>query len=99
MRNYSDKDNSVRVDFFKPNGKWYATEAVEMPDTEETFAGLLPDVLIAALVAHLTAEQEGRIRYAGMWAVCLDPYNRFSHPQMVKVPEVASYFFKTETAP
>jgi hypothetical protein len=26
---YSSSESSVRVDFWKPSGKWYATEAVE----------------------------------------------------------------------
>lgn len=29
---YSDDDSMVRVDFFKPTGKWYATEAIQLPE-------------------------------------------------------------------
>lgn len=81
MQNYSDKPNSVRVDFFKESGKWYTTEAVICDDYE----GILPDCLKEDVVRHLR-QADGRIRLSGMWAVVLDPYHKYSHPQMFKIP-------------
>ena len=77
---YSDKPNSVRVDFFKKSGKWYTTEAIELPPNfyhEPT----LHENFIKVLVEHL----EGRLK--GMTAVCLEIYHKHNHPIMVTVPE------------
>lgn len=99
MGNYSDNDGSVRIDFFRPSGKWITTEAVDMQGFyfgSATSAGpgktpkhyLLPAAVIEAIRAdpdmHLA---DGTLRHAGSWAVCLDPYHEFSHPQMFLVPE------------
>ncbi len=94
--NYSDDPSSVRVDFFKPSGKWYATEAVEMeayfatresPGAQHSAGpyALIHDAFRLALVKQLRTP-DGRLRYAGMWAVCLYPYHEHAHPQMMLVP-------------
>lgn len=31
-------------------------------------------------------------RLEGMWAVCLEPYNQFSHPLMVLVDDLPNHF-------
>lgn len=96
MGNYSENEGSVRVDFFKDSGKWHETVAVDMRSfycgRRETAGDrpiyLLPDAVIEALRADLTMRRaDGTLRYAGCWAVCLDPYHEFSHPQMFRVPE------------
>ncbi len=84
MSNYSDDPESVRVDFFKLSGKWYTTESVKMEIYSSVIAPVR-DALIEALVKHLK-KPDGSIRFAGMWAVCLNPYHEHAHPQMVKVP-------------
>lgn len=78
MGHYSDKASSVRVDFFKPSGKWYTTEAVPWIDyREKDIHKGLRDSLLAADV-HL--------RLSGMLAVCLEPYSVNAHPITLIVP-------------
>jgi len=74
---YSDKPNSVRVDFFKlPSYKWYATEQLNW--TRYT-TKLEDDIeLIHTTFARLLHEQIHR--YHGMLAVCLEPYHEHAHP-------------------
>ena len=77
---YTTDASMVRVDFFKPSGKWYTTEAVRVPGTEhwdkiENFK--------AALKSHL----EGRLN--GMTAVALEDQDGVlvPWPFMVHIPE------------
>ena len=81
MSNYTDSPNSCRVDFFKPSGKWYCTEAVIFPDSSHHQHPV--DAFINALTGHFNNTP----RFAGMTAVCLYPYNANSHPVMIKLPE------------
>jgi len=78
---YSDNPARVRVDFFKDNGKWYTTEAVEMMD----WSGETYTTFQRSLKAHLN----GRLK--GMWAVCLDPYSDKGFPLMVRVEGAEPY--------
>lgn len=81
--NYSDNCSSVRVDFFRDTGKWYTTEAIRW----KSYSGkLVQDAFLEALRDHLT-DENGLIRLAGAWAVCLDPYHEHAFPLMMKVPE------------
>lgn len=75
---YSDLDSSVRVDFFKPNGKWYCTEAMHWTGP---YRGLIRDDFSASLKNHL--RQSNGYRLAGLVAVCLEPYHEHAFPQMV----------------
>lgn len=74
MRNYSENPASCRVDFFKPSGKWYTTEAVKFPP--ETYKLHPNEALRHALAVHFGASN----RLAGMFAVCIDPYVELSFP-------------------
>jgi len=74
---YSNKENSVRVDFFRETGKWYATEAIEIPD--ESYDKDIKSSLVEAI------KKETNTRFVGMVAVCLNPFNVHSHPVMVKL--------------
>jgi len=74
MSNYSDDEKVCRVDFFKPSGKWYTTEAI-------VFDGDWHEELFSKFRRVLT-QQLGNT-YSGMTAVCLEPYSRYSHPIMV----------------
>lgn len=76
---YSDDASSVRVDFFKPSGKWYATEAVKWTGSYEED---IRDAFLQSLKDHF----KGVPRYQGMTAVCLHPYHKHEHPLMVPVP-------------
>jgi|SRR5580700_10662734 hypothetical protein len=94
MGNYSEDEDSVRVDFFKPSGKWYTTEAIRWTcayrndELKDGKIQLLPDLLRDLLQYHLTrnVEKLGTIRLAGMWAICLEPYHEAAYPLMVRVP-------------
>lgn len=81
MRHYSDNPGSVRVDFFKPSGKWYTAEAVDMSD--QYHVGDIHLAFKTALVRHL--RMGDRLRLDGMTAVCIEPYNVYAHPVMLRV--------------
>ena len=97
MSHYSDDPRSVRVDFFKENGKWYCTEAVKWTSvyhSEDRVNGkmvLLHNAFAKALRDHLWTEQGatgtelGRYRLKGMVAVCLQPYHEREVPLMMRV--------------
>jgi hypothetical protein len=80
--NYSDNPADVRVDFFKESGKYYFTERMRWLDYNAT---LIHDAFRESLIAHLRCDDGTRLRMAGMWAVCLDPYHKNAFPLMVKV--------------
>ena len=90
MGHYSEDADSVRVDFFKPSGKWIATDAVKWTGPYhgevEGKIHLLPNVFRDLLGTHLLNPETGRIRHAGMTAVCLEPYHEHEHPLMTRVP-------------
>lgn len=74
MTNYSNNPGMVRVEFFKPNGKWYMTEAHDMSEFWDY--GIIPhDAVKAAL------------EKAGRWLphftiVVLEPYHKSAYPVM-----------------
>lgn len=82
MTHYSDRVSSVRVDFFKPSGKWYTTEAVELDASRWNDANI-KGMFMDSLEAHL----QGRLR--GMIAVCLEPYSQYAHPFMATITKQA----------
>lgn len=79
---YSENEASVRVDIFKPSGKWYLTEAVIVRPRS---GHLIHDEFVAALKDHL----DGRCQ--GMTAVVLESPNGYPipFPLMVQIPEGA----------
>lgn len=77
MSHYSNDESMVRVDFFKPSGKWYTAETMQW----QGYNGEIHDEFQRSLENHL----QGRLQ--GMTAVCLQPYNKHSHPLMARVPE------------
>lgn len=72
--------NTVRVEVFKPSGKWYTTLALKWtaPDS---------DILIHDAFRQCLAEDKTvkRGSLSGMIAVCFDPYHEHSHPIMAKI--------------
>jgi hypothetical protein len=95
---FSAEEGRVRIDFFKDGGKWYQTEDVNMDDFYCGSTGLatqskaqcysLPEAIIAAMRADLKFRRDdGTFRYAGCWAIVLEPYHEWTHPQMFRVPE------------
>lgn len=72
---YINDDSIVRVDFFKPSGKWYTTESIKWTgdyDGEifEAFAKSLRDAL--------------GTRLDDMDAICLEPYHKYTQPIQIK---------------
>ena len=84
MGNYSNSADMVRVDFFKPSGKWYCTEAVKW--TGEYDKGMLSESFAKSLHDHLYTGKVNRL--SGMLAVCLEPYHRHEIPLMMNVDEI-----------
>jgi hypothetical protein len=83
---YSIHSNHVRVDFFKPGGKWkYTEEVVWDEQLWPTFNSTLYEVFRLVLINHLGRGAETRMR--GLVAVCLDPYFENAHPIMFHIPE------------
>ena len=81
MTHYSNEPRRVRVDFFKPSGKWYATISMwwvfEVGTTWESPA-LIHNEFRLSLRASAAANG-----YSGMSAVCLDPYHPNACPIMM----------------
>lgn len=77
---YDVNDNMVRVDRFKPRGKWYDTLAVDMAPHYRN-----PDLHDAVRLAIQDKYPDMKI---GSWTfVCLEPYHQNSHPVMLKAKE------------
>ena len=90
---YTTNIGRVRVDFFKPSGKWYGTASVDM----SVFYDAGPDGLIHdQFLRACRAEKENP---AGEWGhtftpdswlagggsiVCLKPYHVHKHPIMLR---------------
>lgn len=73
---YSEDSSMVRVDFFKPSGKWYTTEAVKFL----SYHGDLHDAFKEALRNHFNGS--GRLK--DMTAICIEPYHKDSYPIQAK---------------
>ena len=72
---YAVGDNMVRVDQFKPRGKWYQTLAIDMSGLYDSESPHFA-VRSALIAAGHNIEQ---------WTyVCLEPYHRHSYPVMLK---------------
>lgn len=75
---YIDDDSMVRVDFFRPSGKWYCTEAVKWT------GGYHGVPIHIAFQKSLSDHLQGLNRLNGMIVVCLEPYHEHAHPLMLK---------------
>ena len=73
--NFSNNPAMVRVDFFRESGKWVATEQMEF----RHYGGnmLIHDAFLRSLISQFNG------RYAGLTAVCLDPYHESAHTIML----------------
>jgi len=91
---FTTNEGRVRVDFFKPSGKWYGTASVDMSayykgDIHECFRRACVD---EQATAPSTGESEWGHTFTpqgwvakGGTIVCLEPYHEHSHPLMIKV--------------
>ena len=78
MTHYNDNPGVVRVDYFKPSGKWYMTEAHDMSDYWDE-----PDIYRAV---ESTLRRDGRfLRHFDI--VVLEPYHRNPYPVMIPALE------------
>ena len=90
MVGYTTDPAMVEVNFFKPSGKWYTTEAVKFLHWEKlkfaegvgTYGMTVHDAFEEALKNHLWSEEDQRYRLDDMWAVCLEPYHEGAFPLM-----------------
>ncbi|MFW6046657.1 MAG: hypothetical protein ACOCP4_02560 [Candidatus Woesearchaeota archaeon] len=75
--NYSNEPYMVRVDIFKPSGKWYQTIAVN-------FQGLYEEPLIHNQIEKGLEGYGWNIKsHKGWKVVVLEPYHQHSHPVMI----------------
>jgi hypothetical protein len=85
---FSEDNSMVRVDFFKPSGKWGYTEAVKWTGgwngDEDLFAAFRQ-----SLRDHLGPPNAkfNNVRMAGLRAVCLKPYHQNGYPICYDIPE------------
>ena len=73
---YSSEPDMVRVDIFKPSGKWYDTIDMKWVDYD---GPLLHDTFTASLIK---GGMSGR--YQGFMMICLEPYHKHAYPIMIK---------------
>ena len=73
---YTEDESMVRVDFFRPSGKWYTTEGVK-------WTGGYRDCCIFSAFRQSLRDHLGD-RLCDMDAVCLEPYHEHSYPIQVK---------------
>jgi hypothetical protein len=78
MGNYSENESSIRVDFFKPGGKWQFTKAIQWT------GGYKNCCIIDAFESSLRDAGVSLTKYN---IVCLEPYHEHSHPLMIKATE------------
>lgn len=84
MSHYSVEPGRCRVDFFKPSGKWYMTDEVDMSEmyaTDDTVGAVG-----SALEKYL--RRNNHVDYSEFVAVCLEPYTRYSFPVMGTVRDL-----------
>jgi hypothetical protein len=75
---YSEDDSMVRVDFFKPSGKWYCAEAIKWTGAYKSEEQHIGDAFAKSLRDSLGD------RLSEMDAICLEPCHEHSHPIQIK---------------
>lgn len=80
MSHYSDDPQRVRVDIFKPGGKWYTTIEVKWLRYRSGNDESIHDIFRESLRKECNSSNA----YQGMTAVCLNPYHEHAHPLMIK---------------
>jgi|WetSurMetagenome_2_1015567.scaffolds.fasta_scaffold107942_3 hypothetical protein len=79
---YTENDSMVRVDFFKPSGKWYNTEAIKW-DRYYSIDPKTGELEFPAQTLRRCLDEQLGNRLSEMIAVCLDPYCENSYPIML----------------
>ena len=80
--NFSLQPSHVRVDIFKPSGKWFETIELVMDMKKWDRETLIHDSFREVLHKKL-----GDTHLNGMYAVCLEPYHECAHPLMIIIGE------------
>jgi hypothetical protein len=70
---FSTEENHVRIDIFKPGGKWMDTEVIVFRSWGEKYGSVQE-------CTELATDQALKGRYNGMRIVCLEPYHENAHP-------------------
>lgn len=84
MTHFTVQPNMVRADFYKPSGKWYMTEAIDMND------GYLDNDIHRAVqraLAKLRPELPENW-YNGFTVVVQEPYHKNAYPVMLIAEEL-----------
>lgn len=82
MTNYSENTGSVRVDYFKPSGKWYMTEAVDMSDVYSV--PFIFDAIRKAMDMHWVTHHHGRATAWQQFTIVItEPYHESAYPIMI----------------
>ncbi len=79
MTHFAYNPGSVRVDEFKPSGKWYQTIVIDM--TDQYLNPSIHDAVMDCLVDRQIKLEPGW-RY-----VCIKPYHQYAHPVMLEIKE------------
>ena len=82
---YTEKSESVRVDFFKESGKWHGTREMIWDRFQSQCSK--NDYESIHDIFERCLSQSYPIQYSGMYAVCLYPYHENAHPLMIKIPD------------
>ena len=79
MTNYSENPGSCEIVYFKPSGKYYMTEAIDMSDEYDTLS--IHDAVRNAIVKARGSDM------AHFTRVVLEPYHRNAYPIMLVAEE------------
>jgi len=83
MTHYSEDPSHVRVDIFKPSGKWYTTVEICW-DRYLTYEDGKYES-IGDTFDRICREKGWHEVFDGMIAVCLEPYHEHAHPLMIRL--------------
>lgn len=80
MTHYNSDPQNVRVDLFKPSGKWYTTVSIRMDRYEAHTPSGGYESLHDTVARCLREQLDG---YRRKVAVVLEPYHEHAHPVML----------------
>jgi len=81
MTHYSASSTDVRVDFFKPSGKWYVTESIKWIGEWHGKKQSIHEAFAQSLRNHFKNMPN---RLIEMDAICINPYHEYTHPIQIK---------------
>jgi hypothetical protein len=92
VTNYSNNPGMVRVDFYKPGGKWYMTEAVDM-STHYMDQSIIQAVRESICESH----ERGEAWLDQFVALVAEPYHQNAYPIMLQPEWMYEVVQETET--